>query len=81
MSLLQIVGAAPSKLELAKLEKQANKKDVETQPVVVKKKGALLQWFEETEKEKMELEQRKLEKMNEIYAQRMVEKKAKQMKA
>ena len=47
---------------------------------IQKKKGALFEWLENSEKEKEENEMRKMEKMNEIYAKRMYEKRAKDEK-
>lgn len=88
LSSAQIVGAAPKGIVLEEESTQAGPMiqhkgfagqsittgDTGVKVVAPKKKGQLFQWLDETDKEREEHQNRKNEKMNEIYGKRMFKK-------
>eukprot|EP00392_Amoebophrya_sp_AT5.2_P016146 g16389.t1 len=73
LSLSDIVGDASGSGAKEDKALQKLKEDMD-KPPVVKKKGAMMSWFDRNEEEKAEMQMRKMEEMNRLHNEKMVRK-------
>jgi mitochondrial import inner membrane translocase subunit TIM50 len=72
-SLMDLVGTSESEIEKESLQLKKLKEKVE-KPTVVKRKGTLFEWLENSEKEKAEAAMKRREEMEAMYREKMMEK-------
>lgn len=73
LSMADIVGTSESEIERESKELQ-RLKDKDEKPAVVKKKGSLFEWLENSEKERAEAAMKRREEMENMYREKMMEK-------
>jgi mitochondrial import inner membrane translocase subunit TIM50 len=73
LSMMDLVGTSESEIERESKQLQ-HLKEKEEKPAVVKRKGTLFEWLENSEKDRMEASMKRREEMENMYREKMMEK-------
>lgn len=73
ISMMDLVGTSESEIERESKQLQSLK-DKEEKPAVVKRKGTLFEWLENSEKDRMEASMKRREEMENMYREKMMQK-------
>jgi mitochondrial import inner membrane translocase subunit TIM50 len=73
LSMMDLVGTSESEIEKESKQLQ-HLKDKQEKPAVVKRKGTLFEWLENSEKDRMEASMKRREEMENMYREKMMEK-------